>query len=323
MYFVFFTLFKHTMEKRARTERHSIAAQANQDYAVACCTILFLLSLIVVFFHTRPLLISLIMGTRVEGITILILITFWSALVGIVSDTRHGLATDSNGSISNGNLYYFSWAGLANGVTLMISYVSSVYGIDLTAELRNRAKRLQYWAWLGVIGSIQMGSSARLFDNHCGRSSFGLGEEEMGSIKFCRRCQLGIFIGILSAIVSMSLMGIKLGVTSNGSLPWLYTTELILSSALVVFQAVGVALLTSQEGPGAPVGNLFYSSWGSLVVGLILTASCVEDWSDASWKMKALDSSLGEEGESFRQSSNGTSGYTTQLSSGVKSSVLS
>lgn len=315
------------MEKRARTERHSLAAQANQDYAVACCTILFLLSLIVVFFHTRPLLIILIMGTRVEGITILILVTFWSALVGIVSDTRHGLATDSSGSISNGNLYYFSWAGLATGVTLMISYVSSVYGIDFTAELRNRAKRLQYWAWLGVIGSIQMGSSARLFDNHCGRSSFGLGEEEMGSIKFCRRCQLGIVIGILSAIVSMSLMGIKLGVTSNGSLPWLYTTELILSCALVVFQAVGVALLTSQEGPGAPVGNLFYSSWGSLVVGLILTASCVEDWSDASWKMKAratgADSYLGEEGESFRQSSNGTSGYMTQSSLGVESSALS
>lgn len=291
------------IEARAHTDRLSPAAQANQDYAVACCTVLSLLSLLVVFLHTRPLLIGLIMGTKLEGGTILILITFWSALVAIVSDTRHGLATDSSGSISNGNIYYFSWAGLATGVALMLSYVRSVWGIDLTAELRNSAKRLQYWAFLFIVGAIQMGSSARLYDNHCGRSSAGLGEEKIGSIKFCRRCQLGIAIGILSSIASMAVIGVKLGVASSGNVPWLYTIELVLSGTLVVFQAVGVALLTSQGGPGAPLNNIFYSSWGSLSAGLVLTASCIEDWSTASWAMKARAhgavSVLGEEGESL------------------------
>ena len=154
----------------------------------------------VVFFHTRPLLSGLITGTKIEGVTIFILITFWSALVAIVSDTRHGLATDSSGSISNGNLFYFSWAGLATSIVLMQSYVRSKWGIDLTEELRNRANRLQYWVWLGASRLIQMGSSARLFDNHCGRGSIGLGEEEVGSIKFCRHCQLGITVGIFSAM---------------------------------------------------------------------------------------------------------------------------
>ncbi|KAL3822525.1 hypothetical protein ACHAXA_001990, partial [Cyclostephanos tholiformis] len=188
---------------RAHTDRLSPAARANQNYSVACCAILFLLSLLVVFFHSRPLLSGLIIGTRIEGVTIFVLTAFWSALVGIVSDTRHGLATDSFGGISNGNLYYFSWGG----------------GCDI--------------ACLGATGSIQMGSSARLFDNHCGLSSAGLGVEEMGSIKFCKRCQLGIAIGIFSAVTSMALIGIKLGITGRGRMPWLYATESILCCMLV------------------------------------------------------------------------------------------
>lgn len=226
------------------------------------------------------------------------LLTFWSALVSIVSDTRHGLATDSSGSISNGNLYYFSWGGLAVGVALMLSYVRSVWGIDLTAELQNRARRLKYWVYLGIVALIQMGSSARLFDNHCGRSNAGLGVAEMGSIKFCKRCQLGIVLGSLTAIASMAVVGVKMGVTSK---PWLFTTEMVLSSAMVVCQSVGVAFLTSQQGPGAPLNNLFYSSWGSLAVGLFLAASCIEDWSAAGGAVKAANagnnSAVVEEGE--------------------------
>ena len=187
----------------------------------------------VVFFHSRPLLSGLIIGTRIEGVTIFVLTAFWSALVGIVSDTRHGLATDSFGGISNGNLYYFSWGGLATGVSLMSSYVRSVWGIDLTEELRMRGRRLRYWVCLGATGSIQMGSSARLFDNHCGLSSAGLGVEEMGSIKFCKRCQLGIAIGIFSAVTSMALIGIKLGITGRGRMPWLYATESIVCGMVV------------------------------------------------------------------------------------------
>ncbi len=229
---------------------------------------------------------DLIIGTKIEGVTIFILLALWSALVGIVSDTRHGLATDSSGSISNGNVYYFSWAGLFVGVALMSSYVRSVWGIDLTEELRTRARRLQYWVWLGVAGSIQMGSSARLFDNHCGYNSAGLGIEEIGSAKFCRRCQLGVTVGIISAVASMAMLGMKIGIAGRGKALWQYTTEMIVSCSLVLSQAVGVALLTSQEGPGAPLNNIFYSSWAALIVGLVLSASCVEDWSAASGSMK-------------------------------------
>lgn len=304
LWVIFFILSVITLgaliEAQAHTDRLSPAAQTNQNYAVACCIILFLLSMMVVFLHTRPVLSSLILGTKIEGGIIFVLLAFWSALVAIVSDTRHGLATDSSGSISNGNLYYFSWAGLASGVALMLSYIRSVWGFDVTSELQNRAKRLQYWVWLGITGLIQMGSSARLFDNHCGRGNVGLGQGEMGSIKFCRRAQLGIVLGVLIAVASMAMAGLKIGSSTGKEIPWLFSLEIVLSCVVVVSQAVGVALLTSQEGPGAPLNNLFYSSWVSLAVGLALAASCIEDWSAAKAFRAGTsgnDNTLGEEGE--------------------------
>ena len=291
--------------KKANTERHSAAAQSNQKYAIACTVIMFLLSLAVVFLHTQPVLSSIIVGTKIEGGIILILLSFWSALVAVVSDTRHGLATDATGGISNGNLYYFTWLGLAVGVALMLNYIRSVWGIDITTEMRNRSKRLKYWVYLGIFGLIQMGSCARIFDNHCGWSTYGRGEEELGSIKFCRRCKLGIVLGVFNTVGSL-IVALLLAVVmrapsgmSNRKVPWLFTTEVVLSSTLVLCQAIGTAFLTSQEGPGAPISNIFYSAWGCLALGIVIIASWVEDWSTAGSVLKAdgKDGSLGEEGE--------------------------
>jgi len=181
----------------------------------------------------------------------------------------------------DGNVYYFSWAGLATGVGLMLSYIRCVWGLDVTMELRRCAQRLQYWTWLGIVGLIQMGSSARLFDNHCGRASAGLGE--VGTVKFCRRCQLGVVLGVSSVVSSTAVAGVIIG----GRVPFLFAAEMILSGTMVTIQAVGVALLTSQEGPGAPLNNLFYSSWGSLGLTLVLATYCIEDWSAAKGIVKA------------------------------------
>lgn len=264
-------------------------------YAVTCSATLFILSTCVVILHTRPLISSLILGTRIEGCIILILIALWSALVAIVSDTRHGLATDSSGSISNGNLYYFSWAGLATGVALMTSFIKTIHGIDVMGEMRNRALRLQNWVWLGMFGLVQMGSSARLFDNHCGSGSAALGDTEMGSVSFCRKCQLGVALGIVTTIVSLIVVALKIGITSSDKLASLFTAEMVMSGMMIGSEAVGVGFLTGQGGPGAPLNNLYYSTWGCLIVSLVLVASCVEDYSSAKGEIRRTR--LGEEGE--------------------------
>ena len=232
--------------------------------------------------------------------------------MAIVSDTRHGLATDSSGSISNGNLYYFSWAGLVTGVALFISYLKTIHGIDLAGELRDKALRLENWVYLGMFGLIQMGSSARLFDNHCGvhnnNNNALLGETELGSVSFCRKCQLGVALGVITTIASLIVVALKIGMTtaSSGgdtnrlSSSSLFTAELLTSGMMIGSEAVGVAFITSQGGPGAPLNNLYYSTWGTLFTSLVLVASCVDDYSSAKdVRRRRNDNGLGEEGERF------------------------
>ena len=147
----------------------------------------------------------------------------------------------------------------------------------------------------------------------------------MGSVAFCRRCQLGIALGIVTAIASLAVSVIKMGITSNRKvLTRLFTTEMFLSGVLVVWQAIGVAFVTSQTGPGAPLNNLWYSSWGSLVLGIILVASCVDDWSAAKGALKEAGNAsvrdgsstvFGDEGESLaRTQTVGAAGSVSRFS---------
>jgi hypothetical protein len=59
--------------------------------------------------HLSPLFSGYIVGTRLEGITTIILAAFWAATVAVVANASTGLAVDANkdNTIVNGNLYYF------------------------------------------------------------------------------------------------------------------------------------------------------------------------------------------------------------------------
>lgn len=275
-FFVFSTItLGATIEAQAHSDRLSPAAKTNQKWAVACSSITFILSCIVVHLHTKPVLSTLVTGTQLEGFLILILLCFWSALVAVVSDTRHGLATDATGAVSNGNLYYFSWAGFASGFALGASYLRTYFGVDLAGEVRTRSARLSYWAALAATGLVEMGSAARIYDNHCTYAAV-YGGDVVESVTFCRRTRLGIALGCISAVAAVAIAGAKV---ASSRFP--FAVEGVASVLLVLAHAFGVSFVTSKEGPGAPLNNLYYSSWGAFVACLFLVVSCVRDFTEA------------------------------------------
>jgi len=48
-------------------------------------------------------------GTIIEGIVILVIIVLWGAAIGVITDVDNDLAVDENGSVKNGNLFYFRY----------------------------------------------------------------------------------------------------------------------------------------------------------------------------------------------------------------------
>ncbi|KAI2501741.1 hypothetical protein MHU86_12747 [Fragilaria crotonensis] len=241
-------------------------ALKNQRWAIACSAITFGVSVIVVALQLHPIGASLIVGTRVEGVIILILTAFWAATVSIVSDTRNGLAVDNlTGSVTNGNLYYFSWAGFVCSVMLFVSYLRAVFGVDLASEIKNRSARLTQWSALLAAQLVVLGASANIFDSDCNPLA--------NTVEYCQRTTFGIAAGAIGTAFSLAVVAMKIA-TSSAS----FMAEAVVAATLTVLNGFAVGFITSPAGPGSALGNLYYFSWISLIVSAMLVASCFETY---------------------------------------------
>jgi hypothetical protein len=242
----------------------------NQGWAVACSAITFAITFIVVAMHLHPMTSSFCVGTKIEGVIIVVLTAFWAGTVSVVSDARNGLAVSSrDGAITNGNLYYFSWAGFVCAIMLIVSYLRVCFGVDLASEIRNRSARLTQWSALLAAQLIVLGASANIFDQDCSPRS--------NTATFCSRTTYGIALGAIGTAFALVVVGMKI-VTASVS----FLFEAVVAFILAVMNGFGVAFLTSSEGPGSALGNLYYFSWLSLISSAMLTASCFETYKSTS-----------------------------------------
>ena len=148
----------------------------------------------------------------------------------------------------NGNLYYFLWAGFIRSIMLLVNYLRHMFNVDVAGAIRNRSARLTAWSALLATSLVVMGASANFFDTTCG------GGEQNGK---CSRAVFGIVLGALSTLASVGIVGIKI---ATSKAPFL--VEVAAASLLLILYIFGVSIITSQQGPGAPLGNLYYFTWG-------------------------------------------------------------
>jgi len=251
-------------DNKAAGESYS---RSNERWSIACSAITFSISAIVVLMHLHHITSILIVGTKIEGFLCLLLAAFWIATVSIITDSRYGLAVDEKGAVKNGNLYYFSWAGFVCSILLVISYLRHVFGVDVAGEIRTRSARLTTWSAHLACSLVVMGTSANFYDNTCGPGS------DSGK---CGRAIYGIVLGALGTLFAVAVVAMKVATTKA---PFL--VEVGLSFLLVIMYCVGVALITSADGPGAPLGNLYYFTWLGFLTAFMMIMSCYEDFTAA------------------------------------------
>jgi hypothetical protein len=206
-----------------------------------------------------------ILGTKLEGIITVILAAFWAATVAVVANASTGLAVDASqaNTIVNGNLYYFSWAGFVTSILLVISYLRGVFGVDLVGEVKNRAARLSVWAGFLACQLVVMGASANILDKDCS------GVDST----YCKRTKFGIALGAIGTFFALCVVAMKM-LTAVAP----FVVEGVLALLLCVMNAFGVAFITSAQGPGSPIGNLYYFSWLSWLCSFMLVASVFDDY---------------------------------------------
>jgi len=266
---VFATITMGASVEERNTNSGSSSSIKDQRWSIFCSAATFTLSIIVVLMHLHPIGATLIIGTKVEGLLILVLTAFWTATVSIVSDARHGLAVDESGVVTNGNLYYFSWAGFVCAIMMCVSFLRGVFGVDVVGEFKGRSERLTPWSALLACQMIVMGTCANIFDQDCTPIVDV-------PVAFCTRTKFGIAIGCIGVAFSLAIVGIKIATSSAP-----FMLESLFAIILTILNGFGVAYLTSAKGPGTGLGNLYYFSWGSLLVSVMLCVSVVEQRNSA------------------------------------------
>lgn len=223
----------------------------------------------------------------VEGALTFIATAVCTANVSIVSDPSNGIAVDVNGSVFFGNLYYSTWASFFLAVVLSVSFISSVtkegQGDDsgngnnlnqnVLTELMESSPRLRSWFCLMVSSLVVMGASSSIYENQCIHS------KENNHIQrpavYCSRTVMGISFGCISSAISLVIIALKI---SLGFLSFLFHIEFGCGLVLFFMSAFAATFITSDLGPGAPMGNLYYFTWASFGISFIIASTCYEEY---------------------------------------------
>lgn len=220
--------------------------------------------------HLHPVYREIIINTRTELVSIVVLLLLSTILVSIVSSPDRGLAVDQDGGVFIANMYYFSWASFINGIIILSSYIESVYGINVRQTLRSKSSSFTFWSALLVSSIIVMGSSADIYNQNCDV------EKDKKLQPFCSRSVLAVIIATLSILSSLVIVVMKI---SLGAAPFLF--EVASTGLLFTLYAVEVIYVTGPQGPGSPLGNLYYFSWISFFLTFLVGKACYEDYIEA------------------------------------------
>ena len=191
-----------------------------------------------VLMQLSPVYSTMVTDNKLEGVICIILVAFWCGIVSIVSDAnnnlavRHSTNNECNNTVLNGNLYYFSWAAFVTSICLLISYLRSVFGVDLVGQVTNKSQRLELWSGMVACALVVMGASSNIFQIDCKPAEDGLDE-------YCTRTKFAISIGTIGSFLSIVVVAMKLITTTA---PFVF--EGVLGLILAILNGCGVAWIT-------------------------------------------------------------------------------
>lgn len=218
---------------------------------------------------------AIVVGSKIEGIIIALVLTFSAIGCAVTTGPARGLAVDRYGGLIHGNMYYLSWFAFANGLYLASRYLDEVYGINFVDRMNSQSSTFPYWSILLISSIIIIAASFELRNTKCADNK---------DTTYCSRTVLGITVGTLATVASIATLAMKLYL---GAAPFLGEVGLIV--LLCILYVIEVIFVTDGAGPGAPIGNLYYCSWISLLFCIKILLICHETY------METLD--IVEQGE--------------------------
>lgn len=189
-----------------------------------------------------------------------LLIAIWCAGLPVIMNPANSIAVGYT-TVTNANLYFASWGAFACVLWICGSLAKLLYGVDLVAQATPIVKsRKGKWFALVASSIIVMGASIRVF------KAFDCTLEVMKKAPTCKQTKFSISAGVIGTCASVlnTLFQANFGVVREH--------EWAGSIVMLIIWSFGLGFVTFGEGPGHSIGNLYFATWASFVLSILLFA---------------------------------------------------
>lgn len=244
-------------------------------FAISCCAVSALFSLLVVLGHYSTAMKTIIVGTYLELFLSVVLLCLWCGGISFIQDPRNALATftglTKGNDIKNANLYFFSWASFGTSMYLATSNLQQTSPIHLMDRISNAPKKLLRWYMLFSSSIIILVTAADLQGGACSDVCYG-NINGCYQAKSCRATKFAISIGAIIGLASL----VSIILSHFGSLQLI--GEFFLSVLSLIFYSFGVGFITADEGPGSSLGNLYFATWAGFIFSMMIVVMCASEY---------------------------------------------
>jgi len=252
-------------------------------WAISAVIVALTMSALAVFAHIAK---DRFVGTIVEGGLATIALAMWASSLSALMNPDNDLATSGPlASISNANLYFFSWGSFMASLTVFLKYLSDAHQVgrgsfDFTG-----------WGSFAATSFIVMAVAVRIWKE--------LNCKDLDN-KLCNRTEFAFVLGAISGLFAAiwTFIGSRLPKLVNGILALCFLAAWVCGIVFLTFGGVGKA-------PAHELGNLYFFTWGSFIVSCFLTADGLGDWFFPLIGMKQNDSGAQEDNKAEEEKGGG------------------
>ena len=139
-----------------------------------------------------------------------------------------------------------------------------IYGFDIAGRVSPLVKsRAGKWYILFYSSAVVLLASVRAF------LAEGCDEDAMTMAPKCTQTKLAIATGVVGTVFAGVVTGYTL---KAGPLQLIYEWQAAL--VMVVISSFAIAYVTAGEGTGSSIGNLYFSTWATFILSVLIFTSC-------------------------------------------------
>lgn len=191
------------------------------------------------------------------------LLFLWLTGMWVIQDPNNNIAVGVS-SIIDANVFFASWGAFLCSMLLCGQVGQEIYGFDIAGRVSPLVKtRAGKWYMMVFSSAVVLVGSVRAF------LAESCDSDAMIMAPKCKQTKLAIATGVVGTIFAGVVTGFTL---KSGSLKLIYEWNAAL--VMVVLSAFAIAYVTAGNGPGGSIGNLYFATWATFILSILIFTSC-------------------------------------------------